>query len=124
MSRHGILWREPVARFTCPIAPSLNNLFVSRRDGKGRAAISAYKTWQKFAGMMVNLQHPEPVKGRARVLVEGPFAKNSDIDNRLKGTLDLLVSLGLIEADRLVDDLRIVRCGPASNRMTISIWKI
>lgn len=114
--------QEPASRFTMPVSPSTNNLFVERRDGKGRAATTAYKAWQESAGWHVKLQHPKAVAGRVAVRIEAPFDRRRDLDN-CKPALDMLVKLCLIDDDRWIDDLRIVRVAPGP-LMTISIWPI
>ena len=114
---------EPEVRFICPIAPSVNNLFSNKRSGRLRRAF--YKAWLREAGWAVHLQKPPPVAGLVRVLIEAPVNRHRDLDNCLKATLDLIVSLGIIENDNRIDDLRILRVAPsAAADMTISIWRM
>lgn len=114
---------EPAARFTCPIAPSVNNTNVNRPGRGGRARGPEYKRWQHDAGWAVKLQRPAAVGGIVAVLIEAPLSRRRDVDNAIKPTLDLLVKLALIDDDCWIDDLRIVRGGSGS-LMTISIWPL
>lgn len=127
----------PATSFFVPIPPSTNNLFVARRDGKGRAKTSAYAAWAEQAGWAVKAQLVKaqlliatPIRGPVRVLIEAPFTRQRDLDN-VKPVLDLLsmpgrhankMSVGVIEDDRWVDDLRIVRV--KGTRLRVSIWRL
>lgn len=115
---------EPAVRVEMPICPSTNNLFINARTGRTRG--SQYKRWAQDAGWAVKLQHPVPVHGLVAVLIEAPLNRRRDVDNALKPTLDLLVSLGIIEDDNRIDDLRIVRtpAGAGDGMMVVSIWPI
>ncbi len=106
---------EPACRFTLPISPSTNNLYFGRRW-----KTDVYTAWEHEAGWIVKLQHPVPLKGRVRVLIECPFARNRDLDN-IKPVLDLAQSLGLVENDNRIDKLEIVRTAPGTE-MRVSIW--
>lgn len=114
---------EPACRFSCPVGPSVNNLFVNR-DGNirgGRFRGADYKRWLHDAGWDVKTQKPQPVPGIVKMLIEAPLHRRRDLDNSLKALLDLTVNLGLIDGDNLIDDLRIVRAG-TGDRCWISIW--
>jgi len=105
----------PACSFTLPISPSTNNLYEGRRWKS-----AAYANWQTSAGWAVKAQRPVPLKGRLRVLIEAPFARNRDLDN-IKPVLDLAQSLGIIENDNRVDRIEIVRTAPGTE-MRVSIW--
>lgn len=122
----------PAASFLVPVPPSTNNLFVSRRDGKGRARTSTYDAWAEQAGWAIRtqLRIATPIHGPVRVLIEAPFDRRRDLDN-IKPILDLLslpgrhankFSVGVIEDDRWVDDLRIMRS--PGTQMRVSIWRL
>jgi Holliday junction resolvase RusA-like endonuclease len=99
-----------------PSPPSTNSLYSGRRF-----KTKAYKGWIDHAGWVVNLQSPAALPpGRLRVLIE--LNRRHDPDN-LKAVLDLLVTLGIIADDRLIDDYRVVRV-PQDQPMTVSIWPI
>ncbi len=106
---------EPACRFTVPVCPSTNNLYRGKRF-----KTADYVNWRESAGWIVKAQRPVPLKGRLRVLIEAPLAKNWDLDN-LKPILDLAQALGIIENDNRVDHLTIVRTAPGSE-MVVSIW--
>jgi Holliday junction resolvase RusA-like endonuclease len=107
---------EPACRFSVPICPSTNNLYLGRRW-----KTAEYTNWANDAGWLVKAQRPVPLKGRLRVLIEAPLARNRDIEN-LKPIMDLATNLGLIEDDRMIDDLRIVRTSPPGGEIRVSIW--
>ncbi len=91
--------------------------------GRGRAKAVDYKRWLHDAGWAIKLQKPPTVAGIVRVLIEAPLPRRRDVDNAIKPTLDLIVRLGIIADDQLVDDLRIVRSGEG-DEMVVSIWPI
>ena len=117
---------EPACRLTLPVPPSANNLFVNRRFGRGRARSPAYEVWVRTAGWTGKLQWLEQSSPRvtegARVLIEAGVNHTRDLDNLAKPILDLLVSLGIIDDDRWVDDLRIVRITKDAGSCRVSIW--
>jgi len=114
---------EPVARFSLPVPPSTNNLYVPRRDGKGRAKTSAYAAWQREAGQLVMLQckRTVPLK-HVRVEIGTPFSYQRDIDN-VKPVLDLLTSMGVIVDDRWVDEL-LVRRVATTEPLMVTVWQL
>lgn len=114
------IYNRPALRFTVPLPPSTNALYVYA--GKRRIKSAAYDTWLERAGWTVKAQLPKPVEGRVRVLIEAPLNLRRDIDNAQKPVLDLMVKLGLIGDDRLVDDLRIVRT--KGGEMVVSVWPL
>lgn len=93
---------------TLPTPPSLNNSFVPRRDGKGRAKTSLYKQWQKVALQNIrvaqmrrsNSDPPlQPVGKHFEVLIACGLNHRSDIDNRIKPILDVLSKSGVTPDD-------------------------
>ncbi len=85
---------------TLPMPPSTNGLFV---NGKYRRTISQkYEAWRNEALVEVLRQKPPPIKGEVLVSMEfeDPKTKRrTDLDNRLKAPIDLLVYFGIIEKD-------------------------
>jgi Holliday junction resolvase RusA-like endonuclease len=97
-----------------PSPPSTNALYSGRRF-----KTEAYKAWIRSAGWTVKLQSPATMPpGRLRALIEMPCRYDAD---NLKAVLDLIVRLGIIADDRLIDDYRVVRV-PQDQPMTVSIW--
>jgi Holliday junction resolvase RusA-like endonuclease len=103
--------------------PSTNNLYVARRDGKGRAKTSQYKAWQKEAQMLV-IASGCPREGwrHVRVEVRAPINYQRDVDN-LKPILDVLKTMHVIEDDRWVDEY-LVRRVPATEGLEVTIWRL
>jgi len=92
-----------------PLPPSLNNAFVNRQDGKGRYRSSAYKAWQRAAGDCLSVSAwdiPSPPYG---VTIRLNIDHRSDIDNRVKPVLDLLVKHGVLTGDQWVNSLHVYR---------------
>ncbi len=86
------------------LPPSVNAIWRFTKTGK-MYRTSAYMTWQN--GEEWNL-HPQ-MKGQHKFL--GPVyltiamrrpRTNSDLDNRLKGAIDLLEHMGIINNDKMV----------------------
>lgn len=87
------------------VPPSTNNLYFNAR-GKGRVKTERYKGWLNAAGWDVALAKPKlmqcPVK--ITILINRPN-KRSDIDNRNKALIDLLVKHGVLIDDNQVESL-------------------
>jgi crossover junction endodeoxyribonuclease RusA len=118
---------EPAARFTVPIPPSANTLFVNIAGqvigGATRAKGKTYRAWATQAGWEIKRQRVPYFDRPVRVLIEMDIQRNHDIDNRIKPILDVLQNTGVLQNDNLVDDLRIVRAG-SKKEATISIWPL
>jgi Holliday junction resolvase RusA-like endonuclease len=70
---------------------------------RGRVKSGKYKAWTIAAGLLLNSQHPEPVRGPVSIAIKVKRqSKASDIDNRVKACLDLLVQHHIIDDDRNV----------------------
>jgi crossover junction endodeoxyribonuclease RusA len=89
-----------------PVPPSTNNLFANVAK-RGRVRSERYNAWLRVAGTELNLQSPQPIAGLVSVdlMMKRPNA-SSDIDNRIKAALDLLVLHRLIEDDKNIVDVR------------------
>ena len=94
-------------RIRMPLAPSTNNLFINAPKGGSRARVRspAYRQWAQLAGWEVRTQRPRPMKGRVTLqFFHGrPDKRRRDASNYIKAPEDLLVSLGIIEDDSLVE---------------------
>lgn len=95
----------PITFITIPCPPSVNALYrnVAR---VGRVKTSAYKDWAGNAGWILKSQNPTPVVGRVLVVIniQRPSG-SSDLDNRAKAILDLLVTHKVIKDDKYVTAL-------------------
>lgn len=108
-------------RLHLPLCPPVNNLFFNlpgRRTaaGKwapgGRARSQRYRTWAQAAGWDVEQAAAPRLAGAVTVEIAVPARMPGDLDGRSKAAIDLLVTHGLIEDDRLVHEL-LMRRDPA-----------
>lgn len=82
-----------------PIPPTTNNLFAGL---KHRYRTKEYEAWITQAGYAINRQNVSHIEGRVSVFLEitEPKTKRAtDLDNRCKPILDILVKHGIIEGD-------------------------
>lgn len=87
--------------------PSVNNMFWNK-PGKGRVKSDTYRTWRSAAGWDIQRARPQKIKGHFRLSLTFAEAKrrsNSDLDNRAKACLDLLVEHQIVEDDSLADSI-------------------
>lgn len=85
--------------------PSLNNVFRNV-PGVGRVRTGDYKRWLTQNGYAVLAQRPEKHKGDVAVHIRVGPRTRSDLDNRIKPVLDLLVKMQVIEDDSRVTEIR------------------
>ena len=81
--------------------PTSNNLFSG--NGKRRYRSAQYKAWSQEAGWELARQRPAKVLGQVSILIqveEPKTERQTDLANREKATIDLLVEHGIIEGDR------------------------
>ena len=105
-----------------PIPPSTNNLFAT--VDHRRIKTKAYRDWLKDAGWQIKIQCrllPSFTRPGVRVLIEVDAPRVSDLDNRIKAMLDLLVYVHVLADDSLVDHLTIIRRGEKATAL-VSIW--
>lgn len=86
-------------KIVLPVPPSANNAYFNLPRG-GRAPSTELRSWRKEALAMVMLARPEPIAGPYAVTICLPDKLRGDIDNRIKPTLDLLVSAGVTGDDK------------------------
>lgn len=111
MRQQGGVSALPCTTLTLPMPPSVNNLFKTLPGG-GRGKTRDYKKWTLEAAVELKLQKPARVPGRVLITIACEReSEASDIDNRIKALLDLLVQPGLKREDRahgVIDDDRYV----------------
>lgn len=78
--------------------PTVNGMYANI-PGKGRIKSRAYKSWRIAAMTEVMIQRPEKFAGRVEVTLRLPETTRGDGDNRLKGCLDLLKIMRVIQDD-------------------------
>ena len=83
---------------TLPLAPSVNRLW--RIAGKRMIKSAEYKAWLDEAGWMVKQQTRQTIDGEYAIHIKAQRQnKRRDLDNILKATNDLLVSMKIVEDD-------------------------
>lgn len=118
----------PSVRLLLPTPPSTNNLFINRCGAlAGRGKTVGYKLWLHEAGWLIKQQlgafSPPLVAGIVAVDILAPLNRRRDLDNALKALLDLIVKMGIISDDNLIDDLRIRRAG-VGDKMVVVVESI
>lgn len=87
------------------LPPSVNNLYVTI-PRRGRVKSKRYRVWCDVAGFEIMAQRPKKITGRVRMSYAfgRPKGKRkADLSNLVKAIEDLLVLLGIIEDDSLVE---------------------
>jgi len=92
-----------------PLPPSLNNVFINRPDGKGRWPSRDYQRWRREAAQSLTLQSWDMPDQPYGVTIRVNIDHRSDIDNRVKPVLDLLVKHGVLTGDQWVNALHVYR---------------
>ena len=116
-------------------APKSTNALYRNAFGKGqrgRVKTKDYVRWIRSSGLLARTQARQ--KNMDLGTSKGPWAatmivnvgRKRDIDNCLKATLDLLVSVEICPDDQWLDDLRIRRdrWWPENEHIAIRIWRI
>jgi Holliday junction resolvase RusA-like endonuclease len=80
----------------------VNNLYATSGRGRRRFATPKYKAWKAEARAMLLSQKPDKVPGRVIIFLSVPPIERSDVDNRNKAAIDLLVRENVIDDDRNV----------------------
>lgn len=81
------------------VPPGVNGMFFNV-PGRGRVKTTRYRAWRTAAGWEALAQKPKPVRGPVEVTITiEDGASKGDIDGLIKGPLDLLVDLNLIDGD-------------------------
>lgn len=112
---------------TLPLPPSANNLFVDRRDRKGRARSSAYKAWQQEAGWALKIAGIEGLGGGKKpwaLRIEASVNHARDLGNIEKPVSDLLVGLALVPDDRWLDRIEVVRVADRGDTLVVTAWEM
>jgi len=79
-----------VVSITLPMPPSVNRCWANV-EGVGRVRSTAYRRWSKAATQELQAQQAGAIPGKfAVVITAGRMKRRCDIDNRIKGVLDLL----------------------------------
>lgn len=102
------------------IPPSVNSLFRNV-PGKGRVRTAEYKRWARDAGWSFNGCGAILGDFTAIITIDrAKVRKGSDLDNRAKGILDLLVTHKIVEDDSKLVSLTI-RYGDAPKGLRVEV---
>lgn len=79
----------PLAKFVIPFPPSDNGTF---RKHNGSHLSAKYREWRDLAGMRLGVYGPLQIAGPVilDIAYRAPDRRKRDIDNLLKGSLDLV----------------------------------
>lgn len=84
-----------------PVPPSVNNATAVVRGRKIKS--KAYRQWQVLAGMQARIQGlasvPSPYSVSIKIVGGKGWSRARDLDNAIKGVLDLLVALEVVAGD-------------------------
>lgn len=87
--------------------PSVNAMYRRNPHGFGMYKTPEAKAW--ITECLNHIGRKTPLKGKIDVSVEFYFARESDIDNRLKPLLDLLQEANVVENDKQVYSLVVTK---------------
>ena len=85
-------------KLVLPIPPSTNNLYLNA--GKRRVIAPKYRKWMGKVGC---------IHGDVDISIQVPRDNRRDLDNYFKALLDLLVTCKIIDDDRHIQALHIVK---------------
>jgi Holliday junction resolvase RusA-like endonuclease len=86
-----------------PVPPSVNGLFANSAKG-GRHRSKSYEKWRALAMQEVMAQRPRRVAGKVRLSIRVERQSIlADVTNRIKAAEDVLVTMQIIEDDKLVE---------------------
>lgn len=91
-----------------PIPPSVNSAYANI-PGVGRIASKRLKNWKREAGWQILIQKPTRVHGPYNLTITVPKRMKGDLDNRLKGIIDLLCELRITPDDSQMHGVTIRR---------------
>jgi Holliday junction resolvase RusA-like endonuclease len=92
---------------TLPVPPSLNNAFANAGDR--RVIAGPYASWRRAAGWCVQTARAPRVAGPFAVDFDFWRHLPGDLDNRIKGLLDLFVAHKITDDDRACDEFHVYR---------------
>lgn len=93
-----------------PPPPSVNHAFANLRKG-GRLKTKPYSKWRDAAAWLIKAEVPAAsrVAGPFAVWINLPCSLPGDIDNRIKGVIDALVSSGRVDDDKHMTEIHVCR---------------
>lgn len=94
-------------KYTLPMPPSVNAMYRRNPRGFGMYKTPEAKAW--ITECLSHIRRKNPLKGKIDVSAEFYFARESDIDNRLKPLLDLLQEANVVENDKQVYSLVVTK---------------
>jgi len=94
-------------RYTLPYPPTTNHLFATA--GAKRVKSRAYRAWIDAAGCEIMAQGRQRVHGPVTLAIalRRPDKRKRDLSNAIKAVEDLIVSMGVIDDDSLVQRLSV-----------------
>ena len=109
--------------FSLPQPPSINEAYINRRNGRGRALAEKVVDWKSYASHVLRGQSVKKVSGPVLIIVNIERGSNAaDVDNRVKLLFDFLVKQGVMDDDRHVAGFAVAWSPPASRMAHIAIY--
>lgn len=110
-----------------PMPPTVNNYYGIVKGTSQRYLMRAAKLFRHEVALIVDKAERRGFFGDAKLAmrVDLHFARDGDVDNRLKPLLDALEYADLFGNDRRIDDLRVVRGHRVKGgRCLVTIWRL
>ena len=94
-------------KYILPMPPSVNAMYRRNPRGFGMYKTPEAKMW--IENCKHKIRRKNPLKGKIDLSVQFYFAREADIDNRLKPLLDLLQEVHIVENDKQVYSLVVTK---------------
>lgn len=112
------------AAFTIPMPPSTNHLFKNVK-GVGRVKTKTYDDFTMMAVAAIRRQRVKPVPGYVVMLFAFELASSqADVSNRIKAAEDAIVKAGVIDDDRFVTAMMVVKTPAANGLAHVQIYPV
>lgn len=95
--------------FLLPLPPTLNATYATTSKHKGMYMKDAAESWKKEAMYYIKKNQPKMIPGKVRVGILWLLKRERDIDGGIKILLDSLQDNSIIENDKMVYELKVLK---------------